>query len=179
MYSASAHVKTRIVMERQILFSKLMSTNTDVKTEETNPNDITARSYHMQGHAQKCFERCCEWAQAHQTIDQLPKVSTPCLDDHQVKPNDLEMVGELSETFYQIVCRCWKTRFILDIKLFGKISERAIFDLTVGCKLGSLQDADFAGNLTHSKSTSGGVQMYVFADFMGLQETNNCIPEQH
>ena len=40
--------------------------------EEKNPEDITARSCDMEGHAQKCVERCCELA--HQTVDQPHKV---------------------------------------------------------------------------------------------------------
>ena len=92
------------LMEKQKLFSKLISTSTDVKTQKKNPKDITSWSYDMKGHAQQCVERCCELA--HKTVDQLQNVSTPCLDDHQIKPKDLEIVGELSEVCSQIVSKC-------------------------------------------------------------------------
>ena len=49
----AAQVNNRTVMENQKLFSKLISTSTDVKTEEKNPKDITAWSQHMEGHGQK------------------------------------------------------------------------------------------------------------------------------
>ena len=37
----------------------------------------------MEGHAQKCVERCCELA--NKTIQQLYTVATPCIDDHQIQ----------------------------------------------------------------------------------------------
>ena len=40
-----------------------------------------AWSYDMGGHAQKCVERYCELANK--------KVSSPCLDDHQFKQEEL------------------------------------------------------------------------------------------
>ena len=53
----------------------------------------------MEGHAQKCVERCCELA--NKKVEQLYKVSSPCLDDHQFKQEELESVGELSEVCSQ------------------------------------------------------------------------------
>ena len=35
------------------------------------------------------------------------KVSTLCLDDHHIKKEELESVGELSEVCTQIVLKCW------------------------------------------------------------------------
>ena len=49
----------------------------------------------------KRVERCCELA--NKKTEQLYKVSTPCLDDHQFKQEELESVGELSEVCSQIV----------------------------------------------------------------------------
>ena len=100
----AAQVNTRIVMEEQKLFSKLISTSTDVKTEETNPKNITACSYDMEGHAQKCVDRCGELA--HKKVDQLHQVSKTCLDDHQVEPVDMEIVGDLSGTPSQFALKC-------------------------------------------------------------------------
>ena len=92
------------MLQKQKLFSKLIGTNTDVKTVEKNPKDTTAGSYDVQGHGQKCVER--HWEVAHKTVDQLHVVSTLCLDDLQVMIEDLEMVGELSETCSHIVLKC-------------------------------------------------------------------------
>ena len=56
---------------------------------------ISSWSYDMEGHAKKCVERCCELA--NKTTQQLYKVSTPCLDDHHFKEEELKSVGELSK----------------------------------------------------------------------------------
>ena len=44
---------------------------------------ISSWSYDMEGHAKKCVERYCELA--NETTQQLHKVATPCIDDHQLK----------------------------------------------------------------------------------------------
>ena len=56
------------------------------------------------GHAQKCVERYCELA--NKRNGQLHKVSSPCLDDHHVKKEELESVRELSKVCSQIVLEC-------------------------------------------------------------------------
>ena len=48
----------------------------------------------MEGHSRKYVERYCELA--NKSVEQLYKVSSPCLDDHQLKQEELESVGELS-----------------------------------------------------------------------------------
>ena len=62
----------------------------------------------MEGHAQKCVERYRELA--NKKVEQLCKVSSPCVDDdqfdHQFKHEELESVGELSEVCSQIVLKC-------------------------------------------------------------------------
>ena len=63
-----------------------------------------AWSYDMEGHAQKCVERYCELA--NKKTEQLYKVSSPCLDDHHFKKEELESVGELSKVCSQIVLKC-------------------------------------------------------------------------
>ena len=61
----------------------------------------------------KCVERYCELA--NRPTQQLYKVSTPCIDDHHFKEEELESVGELSKVCSQIVLKClyigtyWKT----------------------------------------------------------------------
>ena len=58
----------------------------------------------MEGHAKKCVERYCELA--NKTTQQLYKVSTPCIDDHRFKEEELKSVGELSKVCSQIVLKC-------------------------------------------------------------------------
>ena len=58
----------------------------------------------MEGHAKKCVERHCELA--NKTTQQLYKLSTPCIDDHHIKEEELKSVGELSKVCCQIVLKC-------------------------------------------------------------------------
>ena len=62
-------------------------------------------SYDMAGHAKKCVERYCELA--NRTTQQLYKVSTPCIDDHHFKEEEMKSVGELSRVCSQIVLKCF------------------------------------------------------------------------
>ena len=51
----------------------------------------------------KCVERYCELA--NNKTEQLYKVSSPCLDDHQFKKEELESVGELSKVCSKVVLK--------------------------------------------------------------------------
>ena len=52
----------------------------------------------------KCVERYCELA--NKTTQQLYKVSTPCIDGHHFKEEEMKSVGELSQVCSQIVLKC-------------------------------------------------------------------------
>ena len=65
----------------------------------------------MAGHAKKCVERYCELA--NKTTQQLYKVATPCMDDHQFKEEENESVGELSTVCSQIVLKCRIGRHVI------------------------------------------------------------------
>ena len=58
-----------------------------------------AWSYDVKGHDRKCQA-------GYQKKEQLYKVSSPCLDDHQFKKEELESAGELSKVCSQIVLTC-------------------------------------------------------------------------
>ena len=58
----------------------------------------------MEGHSKKCVERYCELA--NRMTQQLYKVSTPCIDDHHFKEEELKSVGELSKVCSQIILKC-------------------------------------------------------------------------
>ena len=64
---------------------------------------ISSWYYDMTGHAKKCVERYCELA--NKTTQQLYKVSTPCIDDHHFKEEEMKSVGELSHVCSQIVLK--------------------------------------------------------------------------
>ena len=65
---------------------------------------ISSWSYDMESHAKICVERYCELA--NETTQQLYKVSTPCIDDHHFKEEEIKAVGELSKVCSQIVLKC-------------------------------------------------------------------------
>ena len=59
--------------------------------------DITktrAWNYDMIGHAEQCVQRWCELA--NKGIKDIPVVSTPCIDDHNLRPEDFVDQGTLS-----------------------------------------------------------------------------------
>ena len=65
---------------------------------------ISSWSYDVEGHAKKCVERYCKLA--NRTTQQLCKVSTPCIDDHHFKEEEMKSVGELSKVCSLIVLKC-------------------------------------------------------------------------
>ena len=66
---------------------------------------ISSWSYDMEGHVEEmCGAIFCELT--NKTTQQLYKVSTPCIDDHHFKEEDMKCVGELSQVCSQIVLKC-------------------------------------------------------------------------
>ena len=60
---------------------------------------ISSWSHYMAGDAKKC-------ELANKTTQQLYKVSTPCIDDHHFKEEEMKSVGELSHVCSLIVLKC-------------------------------------------------------------------------
>ena len=81
------------------------------------PN-VCTWSYDMDGHAKKCLERSSELA--NRTSEQLYKVSTPCIDDHQFKEEELNSVGELADACAQVFLKCFFRQEIVDQIYFGQ-----------------------------------------------------------
>ena len=78
---------------------------------------IFSWSYDMEGHAKKCVERYCELA--NKTTQQLYNVSTPCIDDHHFKDEEVESEGELSKVCSQSVLKClYLARIVLEHLIF-------------------------------------------------------------
>ena len=85
------------------------------------------------GHAQKCVERCCDFA--NKKVEQLYTGSHPCLGDHQLKQEELESVGDLSEVqtrkiSHKVVWGMWQT--IVKIDIIHSSHKRILTTLSCG-----------------------------------------------
>ena len=69
-------------------------------TVKLDAETISSWSCDMEGHAKKCVDRYCELA--NKTTQQLYKVATPCMDDHQFSKEEIGSVGELSTVCSQL-----------------------------------------------------------------------------
>ena len=87
----------------------------------------------MERHAKKCVQRYCELA--NKTTQQLYKVSTPCIDDHHFKEEELKSVEELPKVCFQIVLTCLYLAFIgrPDIRWSVNKLARSITKWTNAC----------------------------------------------
>ena len=88
---------------RAMFESRISAGATEKLPCSENPN-ISSWSYDMEGLAKKCVQRYCELANT--TTQQLYKVSTPCIDDHHFKEEELKSVRELSKVCFEIVLKC-------------------------------------------------------------------------
>ena len=153
------------------MFESRISAVTTEKLPYSENLRISSWSYDMEGHAKKRVERYCELA--NKTTQQLYKVSTPCIDDHHFKEEEMKFVGELSQVCSQIVLKClhlarigrpnipWSVNKLqrsitkwtnaCDKRLIRLISYiHHTCDCYVGntakqCRLGLFQDSDFCG----------------------------------
>ena len=93
-----------IVDNYRTMFESRISVERTEKLPFSENLRISSSSYYVEGHAKKCVERYCELA--NKTTQQLYKVSTPCIDDHHFKEEEMKSVGELSHVCSQIVLKC-------------------------------------------------------------------------
>ena len=93
-----------IVDHYRTMFESRISAGATEKLPCSENLRISSWSCDMEGHAKKCVERYCELA--NKTTQQLYKVSTPCIDDHHNKEEELKSVRELSQVCSQIVLKC-------------------------------------------------------------------------
>ena len=97
-------VSKYIVDIYRTMFESRISAGATEKLQCSENLSISSWSYDMEGHAKECVERNCELA--NKTTQQLFKVSTPCIDDHHFKEEELKSAGELSQVCSQIVQKC-------------------------------------------------------------------------
>ena len=85
-----------IVVQYRSMFESRISAGATEKLPETkatgklDAETISSWSYDMEGHAKKCVERYCEFA--NKSTQQFFKVATPCMDDHHFKEEELKIV---------------------------------------------------------------------------------------
>ena len=122
-----------IVDNYRTMFESRISAGATEKLPCSENLCISSWSYDMEGHAKECVERYCELA--NKTTQQLYKVSTPCIDDHHFKEEELKSVGELSQVCSQIVLKCLYLARIgrLDILWLVNKLARSITKLTKAC----------------------------------------------
>ena len=82
-----------IVDNDRTMFESRISVGAAEKASSAEKLNISPWFYDTEGHAKKCVERYCELA--NKTTQQLCKVSTPCLDDHHFKEEELESAGKV------------------------------------------------------------------------------------
>ena len=99
-----SEISKDIVDNCRTMFESRISAGRTQKLPYSENLSISQWSYDMEGHAKNCVERYCELS--NETTQQLYKVSTPCIDDHHFKEEELKSVGELSNTCSQIVLKC-------------------------------------------------------------------------
>ena len=97
-------ISKEIVYNYRTMFESRISAGATEKLPRSEHMSISSWSYDMEGHAKKCVEQYCELA--NKTTQQLYKVSTPCIDDHHFKEEDLKSVGDVSKVCSQIVVKC-------------------------------------------------------------------------
>ena len=77
-----------IVDDFGTMFESRISARATEKLPSSANLSISSWSHDMEGHAKKCVERYCELA--NKTIQQLYKVSTPCIGDHHLKEEEMK-----------------------------------------------------------------------------------------
>ena len=156
-----------VVDNYRAMFESRISAGGTEKLPYSENFRISSWSHDIEGHAKKCVERYCELA--NKTTQQLYQVSTPCIDDHHFKEEEMNSVGELSQGCSQIVLKClylarigrpdilWSVRLISYIHHTREYKQYChVVNTAKQCRLGLFEDSDFAGDLDDSKSTSGG-----------------------
>ena len=112
-----------IVDKYRTMFESRISVGETEKLPYSGNIRISSWSYDTEGHAKKCVERYCELA--NKTTQQLYKVSTPCIDDHHFKEEEMISVVELSQVCSQHVLKCLYLARIGRPDILWSVNQRA------------------------------------------------------
>ena len=83
--------------ERQLGNSKIQEVPKNGSSAQYPPTRLErtkAWNYDMIGHAEQCVQRWCELA--NKEVKDLPHAGTPCIDDRNLRPEDLVVQGALA-----------------------------------------------------------------------------------
>ena len=133
-------------------------------------------------------------------MEQLYKGSSPCLDDHQFRQDELESVGELSQVCSQIAVTCLylsRTDKLSTVTKWTQACDRRLARLIsfnhhinnfrkychVGriaqhCRFGLFEDSDFAGDLEDSKLNLWG-ESSVSSEAEQVSPSVGCARNKH
>ena len=135
------------------MFESRISVKTTEKLSETkatrklDAETISSWSCYMEGHAKKSVERYCELA--NKITEQLYKVATPFMDDHQFREKVNGSVGELSTVYSQSVLKCLFLARIERLDILWSVNKlaRALTKWTKDC---DKRSARLIANIHHT-----------------------------
>ena len=122
MRQSSCVIPQTLIQEKHDLFKQLFLQNQPTdggnsdrstmqveKVQKKNANDIKGYQYDLTGNVKESVQRYLKFSGKKES--DLKPVPTPCLDDHQLPPEDFETKGELSADASRIVLQCmWAGR---------------------------------------------------------------------
>ena len=112
---------------------------------QVNMTKVRGYAYEMQGHARQVVERYLELSGKSETS--LKQVGTPCIDDHQILPTELEEKGELAPVAARIVLKALYLARVNRPDIYWSVNtlarmvtkwNKACDDAIVGCIASSL-----------------------------------------
>ena len=83
---SQCEINQNVVDNCRAMFESRNSAGRTEKLQYSEYFRISSVSHDVDGHAKKCVERCCEFAD--KTTQQFYKVSNPCVDDHHFKEEE-------------------------------------------------------------------------------------------
>ena len=75
----------------------------------------------MKGHAEQCVQRHCEMVK--KSVSHPKQVETQCIDDHQLKKNDFEVVGELVLSAHRSCCNAYILPDLVELTCCGQVTR--------------------------------------------------------
>ena len=176
-----------IVDNYRAMFESRISAGGTAKLPYSENFRISSWSYDMEGHAKKCVERYCELA--NKTTQQLYRVSTPCIDDHHFKEEEMQYVGELSQVCSQIVPKYLNLARIGRLDLLWSVNKlaRSISKWTKACDkrlnrlISKIHHTCEYKQYYYVGNTAKQCRLGLFQDshFAGDLEDSNTLLEEH